>query len=143
MRSMSEKFYFVIALCAVPSLGIKDPTKSCQQNVLSLNKIKIEAKENRASLKVFDKYGALILDGNLGLDLPREFMEPSLCKKDDDCLEWGDVAKLKLIEDGDFCTDVSWETSVLKSLKDCFYTGYHFGFFNHMFHFMIRGGGSK
>ena len=85
-----------------------------------MNKVNIEVEGKGVSLKVFDKFDQVILDANLGLDLPEELLEPNFCQNDELCLEWGTIAQLKLIEDGEFCTDVTWETSALKSLKDCF-----------------------
>ena len=110
----------ILAQCILAALGIKDPTISCQRKVLSMNKVNIEVEGKGVSLKVFDKFDQVILDANLGLDLPEELLEPNFCQNNELCLEWGTMAKLELIEDGEFCTDVTWETSALKSLKDCF-----------------------
>ena len=72
------------------------------------------------TLRVHDKSGQVILDGILGVELPEGLSEPIFCQEDESCLEWGNLARISLSQDGEYCTDVIWETSVLKSLKDCF-----------------------
>ena len=118
---MYSTFSFVLVLYFFSTSSSLEYTSQCQRKKLSVENDKIVIDiEEKLTLRVYDNSGQILLDGNLGVELPEGLSEPTYCQDDKSCLEWGTLARISLRQDGEYCTDVIWETSVLKSLKDCF-----------------------
>ena len=100
-------------ICILVSLLRKPSTCETIQSDFT---IKVDG--NKVNLQII-RGENVVLDANLGLDLPSGLKDPTDCSETGFCKQWGSLAQLQVFADGEFCHDLEWTTSALKSLKDC------------------------
>ena len=100
--------------------------KSCNENEFTsrsrIGNLEIVVQGTNVGAVLYKK-DEIVLEATLGLKLPEVLGTPTECQDGhahETCYEWGSAAKFTISKFGDYCYDISWQSSSMKRLKDCF-----------------------